>query len=146
MTELKCGTLHLIDEELVRTIEDCTLESEFHHADHIRLAWIYLRILPEADAEQRMSAALRRYSAHKGKPERYHHTMTLAWMRLVAAARRVTPDIRVFEEFAAAHPHLTVQRTLLRHYSQDRLDDSMARAKWIEPDLRPIPPYVRAKG
>ncbi len=138
MTELNAGTLQLSDDDLVRKIEDCTLETEFHHADHIRLAWICLRMMPAEDAEKRMSEALRRYSAHKGKPERYHHTMTLAWMRLVAAARQVTPDICVLEEFVAAHPHLTLQQTLLQHYSRDRLDDSIARAKWIEPDLRPL--------
>src|SRR5271169_4224321 len=106
MSELKAGTLHLTDTELVREIESCTLDTEFHHADHIRLAWIYLRMMPPAGAEERMTATLRRYSTHKGKAERYHHTMTLAWMRIVAGARRATPELNVFEDFIAAHPDL----------------------------------------
>ncbi|HEV3219933.1 MAG TPA: hypothetical protein VGZ48_09190 [Candidatus Acidoferrales bacterium] len=139
MAGLNSGTLHLSDEELVRRIEDCTLEAEFHHADHIRLAWIYLRMLPEAEAAQRMASTLRRYSAHKGKPERYHHTMTLAWVRLVDSARRATPEIDLFVEFIGAHTHLTDQRTLVRHYSQLRLDDPAARAEWLEPDIEGLP-------
>jgi hypothetical protein len=139
MIKLNAGTLHLADEELVRKIEDCTLETNFHHADHIRLAWIYLRMVPRAEAEERMADTLRRYSAHKGKPDRYHHTMTLAWMRLVAAARRATPEITVFDEFITAHPHLADQKSLLRHYSQTLLDDPAARTEWIQPDVEPLP-------
>ncbi|MFZ0818801.1 MAG: hypothetical protein WAM91_01945 [Candidatus Acidiferrales bacterium] len=138
MIESNSGTLHLTEEELVRGIEGCTLDSEFHHADHIRLAWIYLRMMPAAEAEERMAVALRRYSAHKGKPERYHHTMTLAWMRLVAAARRASPQLNMFEEFIAAHPHLAHQQTLMRHYSQHRLDNHTARTEWLEPDMEPL--------
>jgi hypothetical protein len=139
MAELNAGTLQLSDGELVRKIEDCTLETEFHHADHIRLAWIYLRTLPETEAADRMASTLKRYSAHKGKPDRYHHTMTLAWVRLVSAARRATPKTEVFGEFVAAQPHLADQKTLLSHYSQECLDNPAARTGWIEPDLRPLP-------
>jgi hypothetical protein len=139
MTGLNAGTLQLSDDELVRRIEDCTLESEFHHADHIRLAWIYLRMLPEADAEQRMSEALRRYSAHKGNPERYHHTMTLAWMRLVDSARREAPDIGVFEEFIVAYPQLVQLSSLSKYYSEKLLATPVVRAEWVAPDLFPLP-------
>jgi hypothetical protein len=140
MTYLNAGTLHLADEELVRKIEGCTLECEFHHADHIRLAWIYLRMMPAAEAEERMASTLRRYSAHKGKPERYHHTMTLAWMRLVAAARRATPELNMFEDFIAAHPHLLDQDALATHYSQEILRGDTARTRWVNPDLCPLLP------
>jgi len=138
MTALNAGTLHLTDDELVRMIENCALESDFHHADHIRLAWIYLRMLPEAQAALRMSSTLRRYSAYKGKPERYHDTMTLAWMRLVDAARRATPEISTFDKFIAAHPYLADQKTLLGHYSQNVLDSDTARSGWVAPDLRAL--------
>jgi hypothetical protein len=139
MTELNAATLHLTDEELVRKIEDCSLECDFHHADHIRLAWIYLRMMPAVEAQERMAATLRRYSAHQGKAGRYHHTMTLAWMRLVAAARRATPNICLFAEFIAAHPHLVNAKTLQEYYSDGLLGMPTARANWIEPDLSPLP-------
>jgi hypothetical protein len=139
MTELNAATLQLTDEELVRKIEDCTLECEFHHVDHIRLAWIYLRMMPLAEAEVRMAGTLRRYSAHKGKADRYHHTITLAWMRLVAGARRRAPEISAFEEFLTAHPHLQRVGVLSEFYSKDLLASADSRANWIEPDLEPFP-------
>jgi hypothetical protein len=138
MTELNAGTLHLTDEELVRKIEDCTLDAEFHHADHIRLAWIYLRMMPTAEAAERMAGTLRRYSAHKGKPERYHHTMTLAWMRLVASAQRTTPEVSAFGDFVAAQPRLLDRDALATHYSQEILRGDPARTRWVEPDLHPL--------
>jgi hypothetical protein len=139
MAKLNAATLHLTDDELVHAVESCTLEVSFHHADHIRLAWIYLRMLPLAEAEERMAATLRRYSAHKGKPERYHHTMTLAWMRLVAAARRDTPGPIVFEEFIAAHPSFAQANALLKYYSKELLEMPAARINCVDPDLLPLP-------
>ncbi|HUK30855.1 MAG TPA: hypothetical protein VLV89_07065 [Candidatus Acidoferrum sp.] len=130
----------LSDQELVSGMESCSLPGElFHHADHIRLAWIYLRMMPEPKAAERMASTLKNFSAFNGKPERYHHTMTLAWIRVVAAARFATPEPGVFEEFFAAHPHLADQHLLLHHYSQRRMDDPRARSEWVEPDLCPLP-------
>jgi hypothetical protein len=139
MTDLNASTLHLTDEELMSKVEGRTLDVAFHHADHIRLAWVYLRMMPSAEAEERMAATLRRYSAHKGKPERYHHTMTLAWMRLVAAAQRATPKLIEFEEFIAAHPDLVNQQTVLQYFSQQQLDHPTSRTEWLEPDIQPLP-------
>ena len=37
----------MTDSEFVDSFEDCTLPSTaFHHRDHVRLAWIYLRRHP----------------------------------------------------------------------------------------------------
>jgi hypothetical protein len=139
MAELIAGTLHLTDDKLVHAVESCTLDAEFHHADHVRLAWIYLRMMPMAEAEERMAAILRRYSAHKGKPDRYHHTMTLAWMRLVSAARCATPEPILFEEFIAAHPDLAQATALSKYYSGELLEIPAARTGWVAPDLLPLP-------
>ena len=129
----------LSDAELIAAIESCTLEAEFHHADHIRLAWIYLRAMPEPQAAQRMCETINRFAAHKGKAERYHHTITLAWIRLVSAVLRTVPASDSFLEFISANPHLCNQQTLARHYSQQLLDSPAARAQWVAPDRAPLP-------
>ena len=130
----------LPDERFVEAVEGCTLSNEsFHHADHIRLVWIYLSRLGEPKAAAQMAKTLKNYSAHNGKPERYHHTITLAWVRLVANARESSPADEAFSEFIAKHSYLADQQTLGRHYSQSCLDSAEARAKWVEPDIRPLP-------
>jgi hypothetical protein len=138
--ELRLGFPDLSDEEFVALMEACKLRNEdFHHIDHIRLAWIYLGMLPEPEAAERMAASLRKFSAHAGRASRYHHTMTLAWVRLVADARAAAPSAKSFPDFIAAHPRLADQKALLRHYSQTCLDSSEARADFVAPDLQPLP-------
>jgi hypothetical protein len=67
MTDTGAGTLHLPEDEFVAEFESCRLPAaQFHHADHIRLAWIYLRQMNEPEAAERMgrvSGDLRRTSA-----------------------------------------------------------------------------------
>ena len=140
MAELTAGSLHLPDEEFVAEFESCRLPAEhFHHADHVRLAWIYLGLMSEPQAAARMAKSIQRFAAHAGKPEKFHFTMTRAWIRLVAAAREITPSAGSFIEFAAAHPHLLHKDWLLKHYSEERLECPTSRAGWLEPDLIPLP-------
>lgn len=130
----------LSDREFAEALERCEMPNEyFHHSDHVRLAWIYFREAPEGDAQERMVTTLRRFAAHNGRPERYHHTRTLAWMQLVAAAARTTPATQSFEEFITAHPQLSDQQTLLRHYSKNCLDSPNARTGWVSPDMQSLP-------
>lgn len=130
----------LPDEQFVQAVESCGLPNEsFHHRDHVRLAWIYLRSMPELLARERMASSLRRFAAHNGRPEQYHHTRTMAWMRLVSAAIEAKPAIDSFEEFVGTYPHLLNQQTLLQHYSKDRLESQASRTGWVVPDLQSLP-------
>ncbi|HET7746551.1 MAG TPA: hypothetical protein VFM29_04565 [Vicinamibacteria bacterium] len=93
--------------------------SEFGHASHLRLALACLEESPGVDeAAARMAAALRAFAASVGRPEKYHHTMTLFWVRMVA--RLLDRDLP------------------LAYYSRERLFGDAARAGWLEPDLKEI--------
>ena len=65
--------------------------------------------------------------------------MTLAWVRLIAAAQRDTPALVRFEDFLAAHPNLLDMRSLSKYYSASRLGSASARTGWMEPDLQTLP-------
>lgn len=94
--------------------------SKFHHADHIRLALAYLTDSTSIDeATERMSAALRAFAEAAGAGQKFHRTMTVFWMRMVA--------------------RLLDQQLPLAYYSRDRLFSAEARAGWVEADLRPLP-------
>ena len=61
------------DEELIASFESCTLApGSFHHADHIRMAFLYLRRYQPLDALHRFSTSLMRFATAHGKPELYH--------------------------------------------------------------------------
>jgi hypothetical protein len=139
--EIRSGTMHLGDEEFVRAFESCELDGElFHHADHVRLAWIYISQYGEQAATELMLTGIRLFADHIGKLQKFHYTQTCAWVRLIAAAHRSSPDLTSFAEFVGTHPHLLDANVLGRFYSKILLESPAARAAWVEPDLSPILP------
>ena len=53
------------DRDFVDAFEACAIPSrDFRHADHVRLAWIYLRERPVLEAIARFTTSLRRFAAH----------------------------------------------------------------------------------
>lgn len=130
----------LTDAAFVHAFESCALSSEaFQHQDHVRLAWLYLRQEEFSIALERMEKSIRRFAAHHHAVQKYHHTLTLAWMRLVRAALRESPGIRTLEVFFSRHPWLLDRDLPLTYYSRERMFSAAARAVWVEPDLRPLP-------
>jgi hypothetical protein len=137
---IRLGTLHLSDDELIRAFESCELAgASFHHADHVRLTWIYVCRFGESDATERVLAGIRRFAERNGSPKKFHFTQTCAWVRLVAAAQRESIDVKIFLEFVAAHPELLDANALAGYYSKALLDSPAARSGWVEPDIGPLP-------
>lgn len=130
----------LSDAQFVDAMEQLRIaNANFHHRDHIRLAWAYLRKDNPSLAGENLAKCIRGYATHNGAPHKYHHTITLAWVRIVAAAMQLTPALQSFDSFASAHPFLFDVRLPWTFYSAARLDSEAARASWIEPDLHPLP-------
>ena len=70
------------DAALLAGFETATL-AEFHHRDHVHVAWLYLRREPLLRAVERFSADLRRFAEAKGRPDLYHETVTWAFLFLI---------------------------------------------------------------
>ena len=128
------------DEDFLRAFENVSFPAEqFHHREHLRVAWMYLKSFDATRASERMSAGIRRFASHNGATEKYHHTLTWFWMRLVAVALVETPEGCAFEEFLAAHRELCDKNLPSQYYSQPLLEGPAAREGWVEPDLQPLP-------
>jgi hypothetical protein len=137
--ELFLGCGHLNDDEFVRGFEECTLQpGTFHHADHLRLAWLYVQRYGASGAEARLLEGIRRMAQHAGAPQKFLYTATVAWARLVAAAQKDGPAERSFSEWVALHPELLNRDLLAKYYSAGRLETAKARSGWVEPDLAPL--------
>ena len=124
------------DEEFLRAFADGTLpEDSFHHCDHVRLVWLLLERHPVLETLGRVTDNLARYAAAKGKPERYHQTITWAFVFLIAARRAQRPGAS-WQEFAADHPDLlSWQPSVLdRYYSPEILASDLARQSFLLPD------------
>ena len=136
--QIELGAGHLTDREFVEAFENCTLRPEhFHHADHVRLAWLYLKQFDGAAAERRFREGLVKLAAHFGVPEKFHLTITLAWLR--AVQERIVPGGEsTFEDWITGHPELLDKNLLLDYYSKERLASLEARVSWLEPDRKAL--------
>ncbi len=127
----------MTDAEFVRAFEACELSNEsFHHRDHIRLAWIYLQRYGEQEAGARIATSIRNFAAHFGKTDKYHETMTIAWLRLVALESKGRGS---FDDLVTAAPMLLEKQTLARFYSDALLRSDRAKREFVPPDLNALP-------
>lgn len=137
--EIHLGCGHLDDEEFVRAFENCELKhGTFHHADHIRLAWIYATHHGARGAEERLLAGIRKMANHAGAPQKFLYATTVAWTKLVAATQNKNHSAKNFSEWAKLHPELLDKNLLAKYYSPGRLETPEARSGWVEPDLAPL--------
>jgi hypothetical protein len=123
----------LTDDELVHGFETGSLAA-FHHADHVQLTAVYLARHGRDETLQRLAEGLLRLATLDGHPEKFHVTMTRAWVELIDAARAKHPDARDAAALVAACPLLLDRDALLRFYSAERLHSDTARAQWVAPD------------
>jgi len=123
----------LTDDELVRGFEAATL-SAFPHAQHVRLTIVYLARHGQDETRRKMLEGLVRFATAKGQPEKFHVTMTHAWIDLIEAARLAHPDAPDAAALVAACPELLDPAALLRFYSPERLKSVEARERWVPPD------------
>jgi hypothetical protein len=125
----------MTDDELLRAFEDLSLPPErFGHAEHVRVAWMCLRLEEPPAAIARFVRGLRAFAAHAGSPDRYHETITWAYLLLIGE-RLGSPD-EGFEALVARHPELLDRRLLERHYRPETLASPRARRRFVLPDLR----------
>jgi hypothetical protein len=140
------GSYLIGEDEFVAAVEESRdANAEFRHSDHIRLAWIYVRKYGERQAEERIAETIRRFAISQGHERKYHETLTRAWLRLVAAALRLTPRAAAFDEFVDKHGWLLDRSALSAFYSGMRLSSEAARRGWADPDRTPLP-YSCADG
>jgi hypothetical protein len=112
---------------------------EFRHRQHVNLAYYAVRNYGMPDAIDKVCAWIRSLAAYERAPQKYHHTVSQAWVELVAHHVAALPDCADFGVFADANPALLDKRLLSRHYSSSTLASGPARRRWVEPDLMPFP-------
>jgi hypothetical protein len=93
------------DEEFLAALESCSLsERDFGHAAHVRAAYLYSRSRDFAAALEKMRRAIRTYAASLGKADRYHETITVAYLALIRQRLFERGDGGGWEGFCAGEP------------------------------------------
>jgi hypothetical protein len=130
------------DDEFLAAFEACTLD-EFHHRDHIKIAYLYLRRYPLNEAIARVRKGLQALAIAWKAPvddleKGYHETITEAWVRLVHLQLNACAPAANADAFCDEQPQL-MQKTLLQSfYSRERLTTWEAKRAFVEPDLAPL--------
>jgi hypothetical protein len=110
----------------------------FGHREHLELAWTYLRLHPFEHAQLAMIDAIRHVARRHGAEDKYHETITRAWLHFVAVHVQRW-GAGSFEAFIERNPDLLDRKLLDHFYSRELIFDESARGAWVEPDLRPMP-------
>jgi hypothetical protein len=131
------------DREFIAAFENCSLASEdFRHADHVRMAFLYVCRFPMLEALRRFSSTLQRLATANGKPNLYHETITWAFLflireRLVLQTSRQSGREPTWKEFAAENADLLNRKShlILRDYYLDEtLASELARKLFVLPN------------
>ena len=115
---------------------------DFGHREHLELAWTYVNEHPIDYARDAMRDAIRHVAQSHGAADKYHETITQAWLQCVAVhAQRWPAD--GFDAFIERNQAL-LDRNLLGHfYSSELIGAEAARATWVDPDRSPLPALTR---
>jgi hypothetical protein len=110
----------------------------FGHREHVHLTWLAVRRCGVPAAIGVVSDGIQRTARYAGAPQKYHATISRAWVELVGhhALESGEGD---FTAFAGRHPALLDKRLLTRFYRPATLAAPQAKSGWVEPDLAPFP-------
>ena len=125
--------------ELRSRFETGTLEpSDMTHANHVRLAWIYLKDMDVPETMIKMREGLRRFASDHGALDKYNETVTFAYITLIA--QRKSDGGNDWHAFVKENPDLFERWTdlMARYYHQETLSSPQAKTRFLLPD-RTIP-------
>lgn len=142
VTKASSHSCNAADRAFLRDFEACRISADaFDHRAHVRLVYLCLCEADVNAAHRRIRAGLRRFLVHAGAPaDKYHETLTRAWILAVDHFMHQTPPCKSSAAFISSNPQLLDRRILLTHYSAEALFSDQARQSFLEPDRQSIPP------
>lgn len=132
--------------EFLKAFEEGTYPiKQWTHESHIIMAACYLTGLSEEAATPVIREGIKHYNLSQGGQNTdtsgYHETLTIFWIRIVAAFLDSLPSdlSRLDKVRACANKFGSVSGLFRDYWSYDLLQSQEARKEWREPDVRPLP-------
>ncbi len=130
------------DEQFLQMFEQCSLSVEcWTHTAHVRMAWLQMERASSFDeALQRIRKGIISFNASVNGVG-YHETITVAFARLIHHRRQSDVERKNWQDFLIQHSDLVCKESQILHvyYSPEVLFTDEARAKFVEPDRKPLP-------
>src|SRR5450756_1614283 len=121
----------MTDEAFARAFESGSVTpAECDHLAHVRVAWVYLREAASVEeAVPRMREAIQRFAAAAGARQKYHETITVVWMRLLAEVKARTGTACELADVLRDHPALAHKDLPLTYDSRERSFSALPRGR-----------------
>ena len=122
--------------ELFDRFVDTSLPADqFHHRQHVNVAWLFVQKYGMPNALAEFSAAIKRFADAKGATGLYHETITWAFLLLIGERQARNPA-GTWEEFEAANADLFSWKPSIldRYYSKELLASDLAKRAFLMPD------------
>jgi hypothetical protein len=128
------------DPELTAILEGIVgPDGAFRHRQHVNLTFLAVRRHGMPTAVDKVCEWIQQIAAYERHPQKYHHTVSRAWVEVIAHHVDADPACDQFDRFAERHPALLDKRLLSRHYTSATLASPQARRGWVEPDVLAFP-------
>ncbi|MEY4634256.1 MAG: hypothetical protein RJA55_54 [Acidobacteriota bacterium] len=132
----------MTERELCDRFVDASLPADqFHHRQHVHVAWLFVQRHGMPAALSEFSTALKRFAAAKGAHGLYHETITWAFL-LIISERQAKQTASTWAEFAEVNADLLSWKPsiLERYYSEALLASDLAKRAYLMPDLVRLEP------
>jgi hypothetical protein len=125
------------DAEWMQAFEKCTLPAgSFHHAEHVKLAFLYLQKFASLEALERFSSNLTRFAAANGKLGLYNETITWAFLLIIRERIARADSPQTWAEFSSVNTDLLrwEDNILKKYYRPETLSSELAKRIFLFPD------------
>ena len=126
-------------EDVVKRFESCeTAKDAFRHQDHLAVAVYYVEAFDVATALTRMRESLHRFlDHHQIDRQKYHETLTVFWIEMVAKYLRSSNEkLSLSEKCRKVQEAFGNKDFALEFYSPEVLWSDAARRSFIAPDKK----------
>lgn len=121
--------------ELTRQFEAYSVDpGAFGHREHVQVAYEMLQKYDFLEATARYVKAITTIAARAGTPEKFHMTITLAFLSLIAERIHSTRQSN-FEEFLEQNKDLLSKSLLSNWYPDAQLKSDLARTHFLLPQV-----------
>lgn len=132
ISETELGETELSDGALLAAFEAGALQAgQFSHEQHVRIGYLYLTRMDFGQAVSRVSRGLKALVARLGLSDKYHETITVAFMALINERLGRDGDPGGWPAFARANPDLFDGDILYRYYDRAELFSEVARRTFV---------------
>ena len=125
----------MLTDPLVQAFETASVDPKaFRHREHLYVAWCYWSELSLEEALYRYVSKLRQLGNALGAADKFHATITWAYMVLLSEAMEKSPDMS-FDELLTANPQLLDHKSgaLAQYYDPKQLASDEARRRFVLP-------------